>query len=427
MYNFESTHNYYNIVYVKLCIECGEQDLFYYNFRTMKKYPLVVLFLTIFIGLLGFGIIIPILPTYSKELGASNFETGMLASVYSLMTFLFAPLWGTLSDRIGRRPVIIYSIIITGLAYVMFSFADSLLILMLSRILAGIGSANISAAQAYIADITTPVNRVKNMGMIGAAFGLGFTFGPPVGGFLKSAYGVEMVGYVTAILCFINLIMAYFLLPESLKEKNRLKKYSFRPVRDLVHELKKPVIRELFTINFIFTVTFFMFQITSTLLWKERFGLTEKEIGYLFMYLGLLSAIIQGGLVGRLNKIFGEQKLLLAGNAFMAAGMLLLPFATKELFIVFNMIAIACIAVSNGCLTPGISSMLSQVADKKEQGQVLSMNQSFSSLGRVIGPALGGLLYGLNFHSPYIVGSFLMIIAFVIAGVLAKQKIKNIT
>ena len=138
----------------------------------MKKSPLTVLFITIFIDLLGFGLIIPILPTFSKELGATDFQTGLLASSYSLMTFLFAPLWGTLSDRIGRRPVILFSITITGLAYLLFSHSNTLLLVMLSRVLAGIGSANISAAQAYIADITTPENRAKNMGMIGAAFGL---------------------------------------------------------------------------------------------------------------------------------------------------------------------------------------------------------------------------------------------------------------
>ena len=390
----------------------------------MKKSPLTVLFITIFIDLLGFGLVIPILPTFSKELGATDFETGLLASVYSLMTFLFAPMWGTLSDRIGRRPVILFSITITGLAYLLFSHSNTLFIVMLSRVLAGIGSANISAAQAYIADITTPENRAKNMGMIGAAFGLGFIFGPPVGGFLKGSYGIDMVGYVAASFSFINLIMAYFLLPESLKEKNKLKKFTFKPISNLVRELKKPVVSELFTINFIFVASFSMMQMTGALLWREQYGLDVKQIGYMFMYIGILGAIVQGGLVGKLNKTFGEKKLLIFGNAFMAVGLVMLPYAPKELFLLVNMIGLACIAIANGCLSPSITSLLSQVADKKEQGQVLGLNQSFGSLARVVGPAIGGLLYGLNYHSPYVMGAFLMIIGLVIANVLVNQKLK---
>ena len=390
----------------------------------MKKSPLTVLFVTIFIDLLGFGLIIPILPTFSKELGATDFETGLLASAYSLMTFLFAPLWGTLSDRIGRRPVILFSITITGLAYLLFAHSNTLLLVLLSRILAGIGSANISAAQAYIADITTPENRAKNMGMIGAAFGLGFIFGPPVGGFLKGSYGIDMVGYVAASFSLINLIMAYFSLPESLKEKNKLKKFTFRPIGNLVRELKKPIISELFTINFIFIASFSMMQMTGALLWREQYGLDVKQIGYMFMYIGILGAIVQGGLVGKLNKTFGEKKLLVFGNVFMALGLILLPYAPKEFFILVNMIALACIAIANGCLSPSITSLLSQVADKKEQGQVLGLNQSFGSLARVVGPAIGGLLYGLNFHSPYIMGAFLMVIGLLLSNVLVNQKLK---
>lgn len=390
----------------------------------MKKSPLAVLFVTIFIDLLGFGLIIPILPTFSKELGATNLQVGLLAGSYSLMTFIFAPLWGTLSDRIGRRPVILFSITITGLAYLLFAHSTTLLIILLSRVLAGIGSANISAAQAYIADITTPENRAKNMGMIGAAFGLGFIFGPPVGGFLKGNYGIDMVGYVAASLCVINLVMAYFSLPESLKEKNKLKKFTFRPVGDTMRELKKPVISELFTINFIFIAAFSMMQMTAALLWKEQYGLDVKEIGYMFMYIGILSAIVQGGLVGKLNKKFGERKLLIIGNVFMAIGLVMLPFAPKDFFLLVDMIGLACVAMANGCLTPSITSLLSQVADKNEQGRVLGMNQSFGSLARVVGPVVGGLLFGLNYHSPYIMGAFLMVIALVVANVLVNQKLK---
>ncbi len=395
-----------------------------YIFAFMKNSPLLALFITIFIDLLGFGLIIPILPTFSKELGASDLQIGLIAGVYSLMNFIFAPLWGTLSDRIGRRPVILFSICITGFAYLLFANINGLLILLLSRVLAGIGSANISAAQAYISDITTPENRAKNMGMIGAAFGLGFIFGPPVGGFLKSTYGIGMVGYVAAILCIINLVMAYFSLPESIKEKNKSKKFTFKPISELARELRKPIISELFTINFIFIAAFSMMQITAALLWREQYGLDEKQIGYMFMYIGILSAIIQGGLVGKLTKTFGEKKLLIYGNVLMMIGLALIPFAPKELFLVVELVALAIIALANGCLTPSITSLLSQTADKKEQGQVLGLNQSFGSLARVVGPAVGGLLYGLNYHSPYLMAAALMIISLVVANILVTQKLR---
>jgi multidrug resistance protein len=223
----------------------------------MKNKQLLVLFLTIFLDLLGFGIIIPVFPIIAKELNASAIEIGFIAGIYSLMNFIFSPFWGTLSDRIGRRPVMLISIALTVLAYVFFAFTNSLVFLILSRVFAGIGSANISAAQAYIADITPPENRAKNMGFIGAAFGLGFIFGPPIGGFLKSISGtgsVEYVGWFSAILSSINLLLAFLFLKESLQVKQKDKAFSFKPIANLIEEFKKPIIRELILFNFIFSI-----------------------------------------------------------------------------------------------------------------------------------------------------------------------------
>ena len=391
-----------------------------------NRSPIFVLFVTIFIDLLGFGLIIPILPIFALELEASSLQIGIIAGLYSLMNFIFAPFWGTLSDKIGRRPVMLISIFITMLAYVFFAFTHSLWFLIVSRIFAGIGSANISAAQAYISDITEPKDRAKNMGLIGAAFGLGFIFGPPVGGFLKSMSGagsVTLVGYFAASLCAFNWLLAYAFLPESMTEKQAHKKFRLKPISDLLVELKKPVIRELFIVNFLFITSFAMMQVTLAILWIEHYLLNEKQVGFVFMFMGLSSAIVQGGLVGVLNKRFGEKQLLIMGAISMAIGLMSIPFVPVDYFLV-QLVSIIFIAFANGCITPAISSLISQTAGKFEQGQVLGMNQSFGSLARVIGPILGGVLYDLHFGLPYVGGACIMVLTYFFVKILVFQKLK---
>ncbi|OYU96941.1 MAG: tetracycline resistance MFS efflux pump [Bacteroidetes bacterium B1(2017)] len=388
-----------------------------------NRSPIFVLFVTILIDLLGFGLIIPIFPIFARELHATNLEIGLIAGIYSLMNFLFAPFWGTLSDKIGRRPVMLISIAITMLSYVFFAFTHSLVYLIISRVFAGIGSANISAAQAYISDITEPKDRAKNMGLIGAAFGLGFIFGPPVGGYLKAMSGagsVDFVGYFAAGLCAFNFVLAYLFLPESLKVKQSQKKFTYKPIGNLIHELKKPLIRELISINFIFIAAFSMMQITSSILWMERYQLDEKQIGFVFMYIGISSAIVQGGLIGKLSKAFGEKQLLLIGSILMCIGLASIPFVPTDWFYL-QLISLTLIALANGCLTPSITSLISQLAPKNEQGQALGTNQSFGSLARVIGPALGGVLYTYHFTLPYVVGGVFMLLSYLIAKQLNKQ------
>lgn len=378
----------------------------------MKKSPILVLFVTIFIDLLGFGLVIPILPIFSRQIGASDTEIGLIAAVYSLMNFIFAPFWGTLSDRIGRRPVILVSILVTAASYIIFAYSTTLFILFAARILGGIGSANLSAAQAYISDITPPEGRAKAMGLIGAAFGLGFIFGPPLGGYLKSISSegsVDMVGYVSAAFCIINFIMAYFLLPESIKQKKLDAPFNFKPITSLVKQLQVPQIRELFLFNFVFITAFSMMQITVALLWEEHNGLNEKQIGYMFAFIGLASAIVQGTMVGRLVKWFGEHKLLFIGSILMAIGLVMIPFISNDYFFPFAFISIIFIALANGCLMPSITSLISQYTSEEKQGHTLGLNQSFGSIARVVGPTLGGFLYGISYFHPYVAGGIFMI------------------
>lgn len=378
----------------------------------MKKSPLFVLFVTIFIDMLGFGIIIPILPIFTKELGAQDYQVGLIAMIFPIMNFLFAPFWGTLSDRHGRRPIMLLSIFITGIAYFVFAQANVLLILFLSRMLSGIGSANISVAQAYITDVTSPEERTKSLGFLGAAFGIGFIIGPSLGGFLKSVSSpgtVDWVGYVASAMCFVNLIMAYFLLPESLNEKKKNLPFNFKVVTGIITELKKPLVSHLLWINFIFITAFMLMQIASSLMWKEVNGLNEKEIGYVFGFVGVATAIVQGLLVGRMVKWFGEAKLIYYGIFFMAIGLVILPIAGNQFFMPFEFVGLALIALANGCLTPGITSLLSKFANPKEVGQVLGVNQSFGSVARAAGMGLSGFLYSFNFHIPFLVGALMML------------------
>lgn len=373
--------------------------------------------------MLGFGIIIPVLPIFTKELGAEDYQIGLIAMIYPIMNFFFAPLWGTLSDRYGRRPIILISVFITGLAYLVFAQVNGLVILFFSRMLSGIGSANISVAQAYISDVTSVKERTKSLGFLGAAFGIGFIIGPTIGGYLKSISApgqVDWVGYVAAGMSFINLIMAYFMLPESLNDKQANAKFNFKVVTGIITELRKPSIRELLLINFIFIAAFMLMQMACSLMWKEIDELTDQQIGYVFAFIGLATAIIQGTLVGRMVKWLGEQKLITYGIFFMITGLVLLPLVGKSYFVPFELFGLTLIALANGCLTPGITSLLSKYANPREVGQVLGVNQSFGSLARAAGMGFSGFLYGMNFQVPFFVGALMMGVCFILANSFAR-------
>ncbi|MGB0177472.1 MAG: MFS transporter [Owenweeksia sp.] len=381
----------------------------------MRNKPLLVLFITIFIDLLGFGIIIPILPIYANELGAPGWVIGLIAASFSFMQFLFAPFWGRLSDRIGRRPVLLYSILLVAISYLVFAHAGTIALLFAARMLAGIGAANISTANAFVSDISNPDNRARNFGIIGAAFGLGFIFGPPLGGLLKTSYGIEWVGYVAAILAGLNLLMAFFMLPESNQHKTREGSFFPNPFKEMAKAFPRRDIRSFLLIQFVFMTAFSMLQITASLMWEEHFGLTEAEIGYSFAFVGVSIAVIQGTLIGRLTKHFGEHQLFIAGHFFMFVGLLSLPFVPDHYFIPLEMVALLCIAIGMAFFTPTLSSLLAQAAGENEQGKVMGLLQSTGSLSRVIGPFTGGALYGYYFFLPYLTAALMMLLTASIA------------
>lgn len=356
---------------------------------------------------MGFSIIIPILPDLAVDLGGSK-ESIWVAALYALMNFLFAPLWGNLSDRVGRRPVILWSIVITALSQFLLAFVISFPLLMLQRALAGIGSANISAANAYMADISNKENRARNMGLVGAAFGMGFIIGPVLGGFLYDAFGLMGVGYGSGILSCLNLVLAYFLLPESLKEKQPDLSKRINPFSPLKQAMKRVEVRRLYTLNFLSIMAFAMMQVTAALMWEEHFLLNKKEIGLVFSFIGLSSALVQFGLVGIMNRLLGEKKLVVIGLILMMLSLVALPLVPG---IWMELFPLAGLALATGCLNPSLLSLLSAQVSPKEQGNILGSNQSIGSLGRMAGPFLGGFLYAVDFRVPYLFGGFILLLA----------------
>jgi MFS transporter, DHA1 family, tetracycline resistance protein len=412
----------------------------------MKRSPLFILLLTVLLDLIGFGIVLPLLPTYAKDLGANPFMIGLIAAIFSIMQFIFSPLWGKLSDKIGRRPVMLISIFITAVSYLVFAQAATIPLLIFARGLSGIGSANIAAAQAYITDVTDSKSRSGAMGMIGAAFGIGFIIGPLVGGVLKHNYGIQTVGYVSAALITLDFILAIFLLPESNKNAQKIA-FGFLKKQSDNNEPRRSVLlflgqktREygkglalvfssrplalLMIANYIYTFAIVNTQIASILLWKEYFMATDEQIGYLFAYVGVWSVVVQGGLIRTLIKQLGEHKLFLWGHIFTFVGVFFVPFAPKSELFTVGLVILFFFAVGTSLVAPINLSMISLYSYKQQQGQILGLSQSVNSFARIMGPFFGSILYGMNFHAPYIVAGVFTVVGALIALSLFKYRIE---
>ena len=372
--------------------------------------PLVIIFLTVFIDLLGFGIIIPLLPFYAESFGANAFTVGMLGTVYSLMQFLFAPVWGRWSDRIGRRPIILLGLLGSCLAYLALALADSLVLIFIARIIGGIAGANIPTAQAYIADITTAENRTRGMGMIGAAFGMGFIFGPALGGVL-SHLGPAAPMWFASMLCLGNFTAAWFLLPESRShDASRPREGRIAMFR---RSFTRPRLLMLLILYFVISAAFSGFEATFALFSARRFGFTTSTIGYLFAFIGVVLALVQGVLVGRVVRRVKEHRVIPAAVALIGISIAALPFAYE---VPALLLIVGTLAVGMGLYSPAMSSMVSRLSDVDEQGGVLGIAQSMASLGRIVGPAWGGFLFdrfGMSF--PYFSGAAIMAVAFAVS------------
>jgi len=387
----------------------------------MRRSPLLVIFFTVFLDLLGFGLVLPLLAKYGREAryGASDVEIGWLIASYSAMQFLFSPVWGRLSDRVGRRPVLMLSITGSVISHLIFTFAPSLAWLFLSRLLAGVMAANISTAQAYVADVTAPQDRAKGMGMVGAAVGLGFIFGPMLA-IGVGRWGQSGIGLTAAALSFLDLLLVAGIVPESLPPERRGSAASAEGrLSRMLRALSSPTIGPPIIILFLVTLAFAALEGTITLFLTDRIGdltpqgtrvLPEATIGKYLGFMGILVALVQGGLTGRLAKRSGEAPLILAGSVLIAAGLLLLSAGHSPPSILG---ALAVIALGQGVNVPSVNGLVSRSAAADQQGGILGVTQGFSSLARALGPGAGGWLYGLSptHTAPYLAGAGIVSLA----------------
>ena len=362
----------------------------------MTRSPLIVILTTVFIDLVGFGIVIPVLPFYAEStaFNATPRTVGLLFASYSIMQLIFSPILGGLSDKYGRRPVLLISIIGTGVGFLVLGFAKTLAMLFVGRILDGITGGNISTAQAYIADITSKENRASGMGLIGAAFGVGFVFGPAIGGVL-SRWGVHVPFLFAAGLCFVNAILLYFRLPETVTAQRPPEQSAVqgRGFHQLISSLKRPRLPIVLTIYFLSIVAFSILVTGFSLYTMFRFGYDAQHTGYLFAYVGIIAVIIQGGLIGRLVKQFGEVPLIVAGCMFMAISLFAVPFVSPAAGgLAGLLLGGGVLSIGNSLATPVLTSVASKTAGPDQLGTIMGVTQSTASLARAVGPALTALL-----------------------------------
>ncbi len=384
---------------------------------SLNKNSLLNIFLIVFIDLLGFGIVIPILPYYAQTFGASAWQLGWLMTSFSLMQFLFAPVWGRVSDRYGRRPVLLGSLIGTIISMTLLGFAHTLILLFIGRLLAGIFGASISTAYAYIADVTDETNRAKGMGILGAGFGLGFIFGPAIGGLL-SQWGYSVPMFAAAGIALVNLIYASFKLEEpklseEMRAKNRSKRFDAQALKIAFSERTERIAILLF-----FGVTLAMTQMEAVfaLYLGKTFSYDARTAGMLLALSGIIMVLIQGGLIGKLVKYFGESKLVRGGAFICALGLMGFALAPEPRLLVAALIIMS---LGHALLHPSLSSLASRGGSHENKGIVMGVFQSAGSLARVIGPPVAGWLFdSVSPRSPLFSAAALTFLIGVLAWVL---------
>jgi DHA1 family tetracycline resistance protein-like MFS transporter len=393
----------------------------------MNNKRLLSIFLVVFIDLLGFGLILPLLPFYADEYGATPFVVGLLTASYAAAQLIGAPVLGRLSDRHGRRPILLLSILGTAIAFLFLGIADPLgrnlaailgvnaapiilAILFISRIFDGLTGGNISVAQAYITDVTDAENRAKGLGLLGAAFGLGFIIGPAVGGIL-STWGFSVPAFAAAGLASLNLIAVYFWLPESLSPEQReqslqREKPNFS-VKSLWEAISRPRVGPLLHIRFFFGLAFSIFQTIFPLFALYQLNLDARQTGFVLTYVGVLAAVVQGGVIGQLTKRFSERGLIFSSTIIMSTSLLAWAFTPN---VPVLLIVLLPLAYAGGVLGTVINSALTKSVYPEEVGGTLGLAASLESSTRVVAPSLGGYLLGsLGSWAPGVVSAVIMV------------------
>jgi DHA1 family tetracycline resistance protein-like MFS transporter len=396
----------------------------------MRKPSILIIFLTVFIDLIGFGIVVPLVPLYSRHFGAHGLVIGAIIASFSAMQFVFSPIWGRLSDRYGRRPILLTSTAGAAGSYVLFALSSglenhflALWLMVLSRAFAGLCGGNITVAQAYIADISLPEERSRRMGLIGMAFGLGFIFGPAIGGLSLKYLGATGPGWIAASFCAANFVLALFILVESRKPTSQ--PIAHRPHLDQwVHTLTQPRIGLLVVVFFLATFCFSCFESTLPLVVSDNFHLKVEQdettsastVAYLFVFCGLIGALVQGGAIGRLVKKLGEPKLIAVSLVLTAISMALLPFIGGTADLSWRVLlrpegraglavlgTLALLSIGSSLTRPPLFGLLSNLTSAHEQGANIGVAQGAGSLARILGPVFATGLLPYHPALPYLV------------------------
>lgn len=392
--------------------------------------PMLILFLIVFVDLVGFGIMVPLLPFYVERVGAGPEVITITLGLYSLFQFIAAPIWGKLSDRYGRKPILAWTLSGFAISYVALGFADSLWMVVATRVFGGLMAGNISTAFAYVADVTTPETRAKGMGMVGAAFGLGFIFGPVIGGLLAGS-DLETANFlrpalVAASLTTVALIGVLLYLPESLSPEVR-GRIRNRPKVPVSARLRATFQRKslvlIVAIGFVVTMAWALLE-TVLALWANRvLALGPQDIGLLLTYVGVIAVIIQGGLIGILTKKFGERVLVAVAAGFLFGGYAVLAMASGWPVLIA---AMTLLAIGNGLSNPSLSSLVSKEADETERGAVLGVYQGAGSLARVVGPMYAGIVFAqVGASIPFVIAAACMVPGMVMVLLLPRRVAVN--
>src|SRR5579859_4578140 len=374
-----------------------------------NRSPLLLMALTILIDFTGFGLVIPLLPFWAEHLGANALGVGFIITVYALAQFIFTPILGALSDRYGRKPVILWSLVIEVISLILTALAGSLPILLAVRFISGLGASNIGSAQAVVSDVTTKQERARGMGLIGASIGLGFVIGPALGGLL-SPLGSTVPFWVAASVACINALLVLFFLPETRNWQNGVqstRRGNLFTGWGIV--ARYPLVLRLVVINLLFTIAFTIMESVLALFTQKNFGWTASQNGYLFTYVGVIVVVMQGGLVGQLVKRWKEHAVLIMGLAILTVGLLLLAFSS-QIGLIFASLGL--ISIGEGAVTPIISTLLSFASPAEQQGEILGVSQGAGGLGRIVGPLAAGSAFAFAGASiPFILSGILSLSA----------------